>query len=43
MLTLAAELTPMADLTNAVATKRHLAGVLARRALTSLLLPALPA
>jgi carbon-monoxide dehydrogenase medium subunit len=31
---LQAELQPMADLTHSVATKRHLAGVLARRALT---------
>ena len=40
MVTLATELNPMGDLTNTAATKRHLAGVLARRALTSLLQPA---
>lgn len=43
MVTLAAELNPMGDLTNSAATKRHLAGVLARRALTSLVQPAVAA
>jgi carbon-monoxide dehydrogenase medium subunit len=41
--TLATELNPMGDLTNSAATKRHLAGVLARRALASLLQPAVAA
>ncbi|MBC7484194.1 MAG: xanthine dehydrogenase family protein subunit M [Rhizobacter sp.] len=43
LVTLAAELNPMGDLTNSAATKRHLAGVLARRALASLLQPAVAA
>jgi carbon-monoxide dehydrogenase medium subunit len=34
---LQAELDPLADLTNSAATKRHLAGVLARRLLGTLL------
>ena len=37
MSTLAAELNPMPDLTNSAATKRHLAGVLTRRALATAL------
>ena len=43
MASLKRELHPMADLTNSIDTKRHLASVLARRALTSLMREHVPA